>query len=53
MHDYAPPVSDFIETVFAGLREGKPEISFGFSEAMTKAGPDELRQTFVRMNQAR
>ncbi len=53
LHDYAPPVSDFIETVFAGLREGKPEISFGFSEAMTKAGPDELRQTFVRMNQAR
>jgi uncharacterized oxidoreductase len=50
LHDYAPPVSEFIEAVFGKLKEGKSEISHGFSEAMTKAGPEELQKTFERMN---
>ena len=51
IHDFAPPVSGFIETVFDQLKEGKPEITFGFSEAMLKAGPDELKKSFLRMNE--
>ncbi len=50
LHDAAPPVSDFINAVFEQLKEGKTELTFGFSEAMVKATPDELRTTFNRMN---
>jgi len=50
LHDHAPEVSAFIDAVFLQLAQGKKEISFGFSEAMTMAGPEELRNTFTRMN---
>lgn len=50
IHDAHPPVSDFIAAIFTQLQEGKKELSFGFSEAITKAGPDQLRQAFERMN---
>lgn len=50
LHDSAPPVSDFIAAVFEQLKQGKTELTFGFSEAMTKAGPDDLQKTFSRMN---
>src|SRR5204862_5386630 len=51
LHDLAPPVSDFIEAMFSQLEEGKAELTFGFSEMTSKAGPEEARQTFARMNQ--
>ena len=50
LHDTAPPVCDFIEAVFEQLKQGKNELSFGFSEAMLKAGPEDLIKTFNRMN---
>lgn len=50
LHDFAPPVSDFINAVFAQLKEGKTEIAFGFSEQMVKAGPEEIKGAFNRMN---
>ncbi|MFD1143133.1 SDR family oxidoreductase [Larkinella insperata] len=50
LHDHAPPVSDFIQAVFDQLEQGKTEISFGFSDHMVKATPDELRNAFSRMN---
>ncbi len=50
LHDYAPPVSAFIESVFDQLKKGSNELSFGFSEAMTKAGPFEIKAAFDRMN---
>lgn len=50
LHDHAPPVSDFIDSIFEQLKQGKTELSFGFSEAMTKAGPAELKAAFNRMN---
>lgn len=50
IHDFAPPVSDFLDAIFAQLKDGKTELSFGFSEAMTKAGPAELQAAFDRMN---
>jgi uncharacterized oxidoreductase len=50
LHDFAPPVSDFIDAAFLQLKEGKTEITFGFSEAMIKAGPEELQKAFERMN---
>lgn len=50
LHDHAPPVQLFIDAVFKQLEEGKNEITFGFSEAMSKSGPEELKSTFARMN---
>lgn len=50
LHDQAPPVGDFINAVFEQLRQGKTEITFGFSQGMANATPDELRAAFSRMN---
>jgi uncharacterized oxidoreductase len=49
-HYDAPPVNVFIEAVFEQLKQGKTTISFGFSEGMAKAGPDDLQRAFDRMN---
>ena len=50
IHDAMPPVSDFIAAVFQQLREGKTQLTFGFSEQMVKAGAEELRSAFNRLN---
>lgn len=50
IHDNAPPVSDFIHAITEQLKAGKTELTFGFSEAMTKSGPEELKKVFARMN---
>ncbi len=50
MHDYAPPVSGFIDSVFEQLKLGKNEITFGFTDALTKSDPEELQKAFDRMN---
>ena len=52
LHDTAPPVSDFINSIFEQLKEGKTELTFGFSEAMSKANPEELKNAFNRLNPA-
>jgi len=52
IHDSAPPVSDFIEAAFEQLKQNKREATYGFSEAMIKAGPEELQKAFARMNPA-
>lgn len=53
IHSEAPHVAVFIEAVFEQLKQGKTEITFGFSEAMTKAGPEDLQRAFARMNATR
>lgn len=50
LHDFAPPVSDFVASIFAQLEEGKTELTFGQSETMSKATPDEQKVAFARMN---
>jgi len=50
LHDFAPPVADFIDAIFAQLREGKSELTFGFSETVSRAGQDVLQPVFARMN---
>lgn len=51
IHDYAPPVSDFIETIFDQLKEGKTQLTFQFSEIVSKAGQEVFQPVFSRMNQ--
>ncbi len=50
VHDAAPPVSTFIESAFKQLKDGKTELVFGFSEAISKANPEDLKISFNRMN---
>jgi len=50
LHEGQPAVSDFVDAVFAQLKEGKTELTFGFSEMLAKANPEALMQTFNRMN---
>lgn len=50
IHDFAPPVADFINAIFEQMKAGKQEVSFGFSLNMLAAGPEEIKQAFARMN---
>ncbi len=50
LHDTAPPVADFVTSVFGQLKAGKTSITFGFSDMMAKADPAGLKQAFDRMN---
>lgn len=52
LHNEAPSVNDFIDAIFIQLEQGKTELSTGFSETMTKAGPNDLLRAFERMNNA-
>jgi uncharacterized oxidoreductase len=52
LHDNAPPVSDFVEAVFEQLKQGRIELTFGFSEGMSKANPEDLIKAFDRLNEA-
>ncbi len=50
LHDFAPPVADFIASIFAQLREQKTELTFGFTDALCRAGQDVFQPVFARMN---
>lgn len=50
LHDGQPAVSVFIEAIFEQLAAGKTELSFGFAEAMTKAGAEDIKNAFNRLN---
>lgn len=50
LHDTAPPVGDFVNAIFEQLKQGKTELTFGFSEAIVNASPEDLKNAFKRMN---
>jgi uncharacterized oxidoreductase len=50
LHDGQPAVSAFVESVFQQMKDGKTELTFGFSEVMSKATPEIINATFNRMN---
>ncbi len=50
IHDFAPPVSGFIDSVFTQLSEGKTDITYQYSENMYNIGREELNDAFARMN---
>lgn len=50
LHDEAPPISAFVESIFEQLRENKQQLTFGFSAMMLNATPLELDNTFKKMN---
>jgi uncharacterized oxidoreductase len=50
IHDEFPPIDGFIESSFEQLKQGKSTVTYGYSEAMIKAGPEEIEKAFARMN---
>jgi uncharacterized oxidoreductase len=50
IHDGAPPVSDFIESIFAQLKEGSTEATFSTSGDRAKANNATIAEYFNRMN---
>jgi uncharacterized oxidoreductase len=50
IHDGQPPVSDFVESVFQQMKEGKTELTFGTSEGRAKANNETITENFNKMN---
>ena len=50
LHDAAPPVSGFIESVFEQMKEGKTDLTYGFSATRANASAEDLRKVFDQMN---
>jgi uncharacterized oxidoreductase len=50
IHDGHPAVSDFVESVFRQMKEGKTELTFGMSEGRAKANNETIAEYFGRMN---
>lgn len=51
LHDFAPPVSGFIESIFEQLKEGKTTLTFGFSVALSEAGKEIFQTAYEQMNE--
>lgn len=50
LHNEHPPVSAFIDAIFQQMKEGKTELTFGLSDVLSKAGPEQLQGIFKKMN---
>jgi uncharacterized oxidoreductase len=50
IHDGHPAVSDFVDSVFQQMKEGKNELTFGFSEARLKANAESISELLNKMN---
>ncbi|MBB6239667.1 putative oxidoreductase [Pedobacter sp. AK013] len=50
IHNAHPSVSDFVESVFAQMKEGKTELTFGTSADRAKANNETIAAYFNRMN---
>lgn len=50
IHDAHPPVSEFVESIFQQLKEGKTELTFGTSEARAKTNNETIEAYFKMLN---
>jgi uncharacterized oxidoreductase len=50
IHDTYPPVSEFVESVFRQMKEGKTELTFGTSADRANANNEAIAEYFKRMN---
>jgi uncharacterized oxidoreductase len=50
LHDGQPSVSEFVESVFQQMKEGKTELTFGTSQARTEANNQTIIEYFNRFN---
>ena len=50
LHNAAPEVSDFVESIFEQLKNGKTELTFGTSEERLHASAEELKNYFNKLH---
>ena len=50
LHDWASPVSGFIDSIFAQLKEGKTQLTYEYTEQMSQAGQDVFKRVFTQIN---
>lgn len=50
IHDFAPPVGPFIDTIFQKLEQGQDTLTDAMSESLAKASPESFDAIFKRMN---
>ena len=50
LHNYAPPVSEFIDAIFNQLKVNKTQLTFGQTDSVIKSGAEDLKNMFNRMN---
>lgn len=50
IHNEHPAVSDFVESIFKQLKDGKTELTFGTSETRATANNETIAEYFNRMN---
>ncbi|HCW08994.1 MAG TPA: short-chain dehydrogenase [Cytophagales bacterium] len=50
IHDAYPPVSEFVDSVFKQMQEGKTELTFGTSAARANANNETIADYFKMMN---
>lgn len=49
-HDSGTPLNEFGDAVFDGLKQGKEEITYGYTVHSSRASREELDELFKRMN---
>lgn len=50
LHDHAPEVGPFVESIFEQLNQGKTELTYGMSVDRAKIGAEELKKEFAKLN---
>jgi uncharacterized oxidoreductase len=50
LHDHAPEVGPFVESIFEQLAQGKTELTYGMSADRAKIGADEFKKEFAKLH---
>jgi uncharacterized oxidoreductase len=50
LHDHAPEVAPFVESIFEQLEQGKTELTYGTSTDRAKIGAEELKNEFAKLH---
>ena len=50
LHDHAPEVSPFVESIFEQLKQGKNELTYGHSAERAKIGAEEFKKEFSKLH---
>ena len=50
LHDHAPEVGPFVESIFEQLAQGKTELTYGTSADRAKIGAEDLKKEFAKLH---
>ena len=50
VHDHAPEVGPFVESIFEQLAQGKTELTYGTSADRAKIGAEDLKKEFAKLH---